>query len=721
MNSFLFFFLQNNNCIFLLMPVIPSIIIASLIYVFRLHFFHSLFSSFKPWCVLVIILFIHSPTTAFGQATNDHHSHQTANLRTVIKDFFQKQAQVHYIYNVALSPDATSIAWNCQESNGQVIYKAGLSHPENAVRVSASILKEAGKELEPQWSPDGKEIAFLSDARSKGQVQLYITSATSSVRQDSLRPLTHFDGYVSHLKWSPDGSHLSVLYVEKASRRPSPMAAENKAVGLIDSLVNTDIQRIAVINRLTGKTQQVTPWQLYIFEYDWSPNSKQFVYSAAPPPGDDNWYIAKLYQQSVSEKDTIMVYQPLRQIALPRWSPDGKRIAFIEGLMSDQGGTGGEIYTITPGDNGKPLNLTPGRTSTPAWFTWRPDGNMLFTEFTRGSVAIQSLNTGTKTTRLLWKADESIRAGNEEMSLSVAGNKDSPVFAFMRTSWNMLPEAWAGSLNKLTKVTNLNRSIHIPMPKAANIEWINEKQPVQGWLLYPQDYNPSKRYRVLVCVHGGPAWITTPTWSSPDFNTTVYTQFGCFVFYPNPRGSYGQGEKFTLANRRDWGFGDLSDIIGGLDTVIARFPIDGQRAGIFGWSYGGATAMFAVTQTNRFKAAVAGAGAGDWLSYYGQNSIDKWMRSYFDASPYEDPSAYARSSAMTYIKQAKTPTLVLVGERDGEAPPPQSFQFWHALKELHVPTQLMVYPDEGHSFFKSEDRIDVSARTIEWFNKYLKP
>ena len=131
--------------------------------------------------------------------------------------------------------------------------------------------------------------------------------------------------------------------------------------------------------------------------------------------------------------------------------------------------------------------------------------------------------------------------------------------------------------------------------------------------------------------------------------------------------------------------------------------------------------MFAITQTNKFRAAVAGAGAADWLSYYGQNSIDKWMWSYFGASPYDDPTAYAKVSAMTHIKNAKTPTLVLVGELDGEAPSPQSLQFWHALKELHVPTQLMIYPGEGHSFYKFEDMIDVSVRTFEWFNKYMAP
>jgi dipeptidyl aminopeptidase/acylaminoacyl peptidase len=277
----------------------------------------------------------------------------------------------------------------------------------------------------------------------------------------------------------------------------------------------------------------------------------------------------------------------------------------------------------------------------------------------------------------------------------------------------------AGTFSKLKQVTQYNPVTKDTMPKAANVEWKNEGWQVQGWLLYPAHYNPSKKYPMLVCVHGGPAWITTPTWSAPDFNTTVYTKLGYFVFFPNPRGSHGKGEAFTLANRRDWGFGDLRDILSGVDAVAKKFPIDTSKLGIFGWSYGGSMAMFAITQSTRFKAAVAGAGAADWLSYYGQNRIDKWMNSYFGASPYNDPSAYAKSSAMTYIKRAKTPTLVLVGERDGEAPSPQSFQFWHALKVLGVPTQLMVYPDEGHSFEKFENIIDVSARTVEWFNQYL--
>jgi dipeptidyl aminopeptidase/acylaminoacyl peptidase len=131
--------------------------------------------------------------------------------------------------------------------------------------------------------------------------------------------------------------------------------------------------------------------------------------------------------------------------------------------------------------------------------------------------------------------------------------------------------------------------------------------------------------------------------------------------------------------------------------------------------------MFAVTQTQRFKAAVAGAGISDWQSYYGENSIGQWMIPYFGASVYDDPAAYAKSSAIGFIKQAHTPALVVVGDRDGECPAPQSFEFWHALRDLHVPAQLVVYPNEGHGFVYPAHRLDVIQRAAEWFARYLPP
>lgn len=641
-------------------------------------------------------------------------------LRAQIRQYVAQQEKVRWISQTVISPDGQSVAWAADGEPGNhthAIYRAPIASPAKAVRITAAPPGAWAYETEPQWSPDGQSLAFLSDVRGE-QNQVYVVSTANPATKARL--LTAFDGYVSHLRWSPDGRYLSVLYVEKASREPSPMAATNRRVGVIDSLVNTDVQRVAIVDRQTGKTTLVSPVGLYIFEYDWSPDSQQLAYSAARPPGDANWYMARLYKQPIATMDTALVYKPTWQMALPRWSPDGQQIALVEGLMSDQGGTGGELFTVSVAGDAHPTNLTPGRKSSPSWFTWRPDGSILFTEFVGGSTAIATINVATRQTERLATFDEVIGATAEVSSVSVSTKKGPPVLAFIRSSFGALPEVWAGPVQSTKRLTELNGRVGLPLPTFTNVTWTSDSLSIQGWLLLPANYDPTKRYPMLVMVHGGPAWIATPTWSGPDFNTTLFTQFGYFVFFPNARGSHGQGEAFTRANRRDWGFGDLRDILRGVDAVSARYPIDPNRLGMLGWSYGGFMSMFAPTQTDRFRAVVAGAGAADWLSYYGQNAIDGWMLSYFGKSAYEEPAAYARVSPMTYIRKTKTPALILVGERDGEAPAPQSFQYWHALKDLGVPTQLVVYPDEGHSFEKTEHRVDVTFRTLEWFNKYLK-
>jgi dipeptidyl aminopeptidase/acylaminoacyl peptidase len=227
---------------------------------------------------------------------------------------------------------------------------------------------------------------------------------------------------------------------------------------------------------------------------------------------------------------------------------------------------------------------------------------------------------------------------------------------------------------------------------------------------------------MIVEVHGGPAAAVVARWTGRgSLSPSEFSALGYFVLQPNPRGSYGQGEEFTQANRKDFGYGDLQDILGGLDAAEAKYSIDPNRVGLTGWSYGGFMTMFAVTQTQRFKAAVAGAGISDWKSYYGENSIDQWMIPYFGASVYDDPAVYAKSSAIDFIKQAHTPTLVVVGDRDGECPAPQSYEFWHALRDENVPTQLVVYANEGHGFSDPAHRRDVMDRAVSWFAKYMPP
>jgi dipeptidyl aminopeptidase/acylaminoacyl peptidase len=200
----------------------------------------------------------------------------------------------------------------------------------------------------------------------------------------------------------------------------------------------------------------------------------------------------------------------------------------------------------------------------------------------------------------------------------------------------------------------------------------------------------------------------------------LYAHLGYFYFTANPRGSFGQGEAFVQANRKDFGYGDLRDILKGIDTVEKQYSVDDHRLGLTGWSYGGFMSMFAITQTHRFRAAVAGAGISNWQSYYGENSIDQWMVPFFGASVYDDPAAYAKSSAINFIKNVETPELILVGDRDGECPAPQSYEMWHALKALGKKTELVVYPNEGHGFSNPLHSQDRTARTIAWFEDNMK-
>ena len=214
------------------------------------------------------------------------------------------------------------------------------------------------------------------------------------------------------------------------------------------------------------------------------------------------------------------------------------------------------------------------------------------------------------------------------------------------------PEIWAGPFAALKQITHLNDGAKSPT-RIESIEWKSDGFSVQGWLTYPKGYDSGRKYPLIVQVHGGPSASAGARWG-----TSVWSELGYFEFQPNPRGSFGQGEKFTAANRKDFGYGDLQDILTGMDAVEKKVSVDKRREGLTGWSYGGFMTMFGVTQTNRFRAAVAGAGISDWLSYYGENSIDQWMVPFFGATVYDDPKVYAKSSAIEFIKKVKTPTLV---------------------------------------------------------------
>jgi dipeptidyl aminopeptidase/acylaminoacyl peptidase len=631
------------------------------------------------------------------------------------------------IHQAALSPDGQMIAWVVDADAGTEIQIAPTADPTRTRRLTAGSGAPCLEEY-LAWSPDSKELAFTSDCNGNAsgamdQADVYL--AAPGAASSSPRRLTHLHGGVTSLAFSPDGLHIACLYIEGATRPAGALAPMKPPAGVI-GVEGLEIQRVAVIEAASGEFHQVTPATLHVYEYDWAPDSSQLAYVAAAPPGENNWWVAQLYTQRLAGGQPRGVLDPEHtpgplhglQIAVPRWSPDGQQIAFIGGLMSDQGATGGDIYLVSAG-GGEAKNITANADRTGVWIHWLKPTQLLVSWIKSGEVEIGELDTVSRTTAASNPAiAASIGDGRLEQSLSVASGR----VAYIKSSFSAAPEVYLGQLgDPAHPITHFNDARKPLWGNSSSVQWTSDAFPVQGWLLYPAHYDPARKYPLIVSVHGGPSSEVLPQWPDLGYNPIAFSALDYFVLMPNPRGSYGEGEAFTQANRKDFGYGDLRDILAGVDAVSAKFPIDPQRIGLTGWSYGGFMTMFAVTQTQRFHAAVAGAGISDWKSYYGENSIDQWMTPFFGASVYDDPAVYAKSSAIDFIRNVKTPTLVVVGDRDGECPAPQSFEFWHALRAEHVPTQLVVYPDEGHHFNSPQHRRDVLARALSWFEQYMPP
>lgn len=628
-------------------------------------------------------------------------SAQTADVNTV----FDHLLAVKRIEEAVIAPDGTSVAWVSDGIRLAPIDATAAATPHVTARPVGSKAAHG-----VAWSRDGSKIAFLDDAALRPQVQLYETTIAGTPRR-----LTNLTGALTSPAWSPDGKAIAFLFIENAPRAAGPMVASAALTGVIDDKFFT--QRLAVVDVASGQVRQLTPPDLYVYDFDWSPTGDRLAITAAHGSGDDNWYVAQLWVVDAASGATRSILKPQMQIEWPVWSPDGGSVAFIGGLMSDEDVGAGDVYVIDAA-GGAARNLTPDMKASATWPRWVAPDRLLFSAHQDGGSAIFSLNPSSTKLEQVWRGDEFIGRSPRLMGFSVDARGDR--VATIRESYSQPPEVWAGPIGRWSQMTRLNADAHVEWGRSESVHWKNEGFDVQGWLLFPRDYDPSNRYPMIVDVHGGPGSAHTPRWPRASFGMVPMSAAGYFVFQPNPRGGYGMGESYTRANVKDFGHGDLRDILTGVDEVIRTKAIDPGRLGITGWSYGGFMTMWTVTQTTRFKAGVAGAGIANWQSYYGQNLIDQWMIPFFGASVYDDPAVYARSAPINFVKQVKTPTLMLVGERDAECPAPQSFEFWHALKTLGVETGLVVYPNEGHGIADPEHRRDILRRAAAWFDDHLR-
>ncbi len=599
----------------------------------------------------------------------------------------------------------------------------------------------------PSWSADGRELAFLLEQPDGVTTTIEVVAAGGGVT----RRVLAFAGPLAGLRHGPDG-RLAALATPHARKRAGATEAAAPLEGEVGA--DPDEQRIGVVEH--GGLRLASPPGLYVYEFDWRPDGG-FVATAAPGDGDSQWWVARLWAFDPSGAARVLFAPgPREQLAGPAVSPDGRSVAFIGGWMSDFGSTGGDAFLLAlpapalasaraPADAAPrtdaapdaapdvpaPVNLTPGLRASVTALDWRCGDGLTATTLAGGTTAVATLAAG-QAPRTLWSGERLLSAEGHAPSLSCNGHG---LAAAVSQSFAEPPELVAGPIGAWRTLTHANQGL-APPGTARSITWRSDGLDVQGWLLEPAARasrdpgahapggaaapgRPLPSRPLIVHVHGGPQAAALPVFASARSTTRALLDQGWAVIEPNYRGSLGAGEAFATASIGDLGGGDWRDVLAGVDAAARATPIDERRIGVVGGSYGGYMAMWAVTQTRRFAAAVAVAGVSDWLSIEGEAPQAGSDPVSFGGSVYDNPEPYLRASPITHMPGTATPVLLAVGDRDVECPLPQSQEFHTALQALGVPTSLVVYKDEGHAFRRAADSDDLRRRTLAWFHRFF--
>src|SRR6266436_4474517 len=347
--------------------------------------------------------------------------------------------------DVALSPDGAHVAW-VQSTAAATSTRTCISATSGNARAVMVKIPTTGErtDFDPAWSPDSKTLAVFSSAGEKEQRQLWMVNADGS----GPKKITNLNGYAARPRWSHDGKQIAFLYIEGGGGG-GPLMAAPTTTGVIDTAIHN--QRIAVLNVDTGQLREVSPPDLHIYDYDWSPDDKMFVATAAPGPGDNNWWIAQIYTIDTAKGIAKSIYKPSLQVAVPRWSPDGKSMAFIEGLMSDEGFHGGDLFTISA--EGRDLtNRTADQKTSVNSFFWHAPDRILLIEYVGGGSAISELSLTNNSARMIWKGPEGIHAFGNFPNFALS--KDGKFAATVRSSYNSPPEVFVGPLGESQQLTN---------------------------------------------------------------------------------------------------------------------------------------------------------------------------------------------------------------------------------------------------------------------------
>jgi dipeptidyl aminopeptidase/acylaminoacyl peptidase len=582
----------------------------------------------------------------------------------------------------------------------------------------------------PQFSPDGKQVAFLSN-RVDNKNQVF----TMRLMGGEPEQITSTKTGVASYKWSPDGNRIAYLMKDPDTKEEEKMKKEKNDVILVDkNFKYNHLYTVTVATDKEGKraTKQLTSGTYHVNDFDWSPDGSTLAFSFAPNPKINDAGLESDISTipADSGKVTSLVKRPGVDVS-PVYSPDGKWIAFqSSGGQPERVGLSDVYKVAATGGDLIELQKTPDRNANIVG--WAQDGTHLFiSENYKTSQVLLALPSSNSVK--IPKGDymaysdsklpiiTSLKGSGNSFSVSKSG-KLSYTFEDSDTPKEVFTAGLKGENNK--KISNVNADFNAPpIGKTELVSWKSKDGLViEGLLTYPIGFEKGKKYPIVLQIHGGPAGVFSQTYTgAPSIYVTQYfAQKGFIVLRPNPRGSSGYGKEFRYSNVRDWGFGDYQDLMTGVDYVLAMGIADANNQFVMGWSYGGYMTSWVVTQTDRFKAASMGAGLPNLVSMVTTTDIPDYIVAHAGGKEFwEEYEEYEKHSAIYQIKNAKTPTQVIHGANDLRVPFTQGQEFYNALKRKGVDTEMVVYPRTPHGPQEPKLLIDVTPRIMTWFEKYL--